>query len=122
MNGRINQELFENLCDGLANYTSDCELFYNWPSEQTLVDSDALVFIAIDYVTISHQPKEKKWCINSWGEFSKKSPNIYDFFSSDNGCSGSVAIRMRKISERYLKTINRANSRESRVENNHYSL
>ena len=110
--GRINQKLYENICHGLSSLVENCQIFYDWPSDQTLVDSDDMIFIGKWYISILHNPKEKSWIITSWGKFNEYHNSVASNKNLDNGCSYQVAKKMRIISDMYLTQNNTKNAKE----------
>ena len=111
--GRINQQLYENICHGLSGLVQNCQLFYDWPSDQTLADSDDTIFIGKWYITILHNQKKRSWRITSWGTFYENYFSVSSNNYLDNGCSSEVAIKMRSVSNLYLRQNNARSAKEN---------
>ena len=69
MNGKISNEIYKTLVDGITDYEWATNVFYEMPSNQRLVDEGTgSFFICKERITIEHDCEKEEWTIISWGE------------------------------------------------------
>lgn len=70
INGKISDELYTKLVQGISNCKWAENLYPEMPSDQLLIDGGSGPFyIGKEHITIEHDCKLKKWCITSWGAY-----------------------------------------------------
>ena len=112
VNGKISDALYTKLLQGISNCKWAKNLYPDMPSDQVLIDGGSGPFyIGNEHITIEHDCNLGKWCITSWGEY------FICFIYSlkvilDTGCGVEIYKRMKTVSKKYMKSINKTEEEE----------